>query len=101
MEWLADNILIESATTFSVYRGTFELGPWGYDHQCFDSGIVSGTIADGELPAANTGFYYLVAGNTVAGGDGHLGDSSVAASQSRATIERLLVERPNETNCAP
>jgi len=60
----------------NTYRGTFATGqPFAYNAACFHANNPGTTKTDGQLPAAGTGFYYLVAGRNECG-EGPAGQNS-------------------------
>ncbi len=66
-------------TTANVYRGTLAHdSPWSYDEVCLAATVPGTTAVDADLPAAATGFYYLVAGRNACG-DGPMGRNSAGS----------------------
>jgi hypothetical protein len=54
--------------TFNVYRGNrTAVGPWSYNHQCFDDAVAGTSTTDNQTPASGSTFYYLVTRKTACG----------------------------------
>jgi hypothetical protein len=52
---------------FALYRGTFGLGPWTYDHTCQGAEILLPAATDATVPRPGDGFYYLVTARDLCG----------------------------------
>lgn len=63
-----------TATTYSIYRGTFGNGTFTYNHGCWISGLVTNHWLDTEAP--ERGFYYLVVARDSNGREGSAGVAS-------------------------
>jgi PKD repeat protein len=74
------------SVTFNLYRGTFDNPPWVYDHVCLRSGMTGLSTTDASVPAAPTGFYYLL--SSVSGA----GESSLGTDSANQL-------RPNSAPC--
>jgi hypothetical protein len=59
---------VPEAADYDVYRGTIPAsGGIVYDHTCFDSDVVGTSTSDASVPAAGSGWYYLMSGSNVCG----------------------------------
>ena len=68
-----------NSTTSDVLRGLLSalpVGPGGGDETCF-SGIVGTSVTDSSVPAAGTGYWYLVRGHNTCAGAGTYGTQGV------------------------
>jgi hypothetical protein len=66
----------QSSPVSNVYRGTFTTSAaWSNNETCFSGGLIATTVSDGADPPPDSGYYYLVSGQSICS-EGPAGRSS-------------------------